>query len=166
MALGITQINMYCDLVKKEFEPIEKILTSRTHGLESFIETQVKKDWGIYELCAEKAAIKQRLDELDSRLREYIGFGYRDENTKLKKEVRKRLFEMNEPLVKVQAQKDCLLKQIKLSNAPKEVSSLFVKIEEEVKTLLAEVSALPAITIDGVTIEPPLIDYNEEEDAA
>lgn len=153
MALGITQIQMYCTMIEQEFAPVIKILNSRTANIKPIIEQQVKKDWGIYELCAEKAALTLRMKEIDNRVNEFVS-EYREYDSrggeyiirsKVNDEVTARLHSMNEPLRKVEAQRDNLLKEVKLSIATKEVKALFEKLPAEIGKIMAEVASLPKI---------------------
>ena len=48
--LGVTQIKMYEDMIKQDFDPLLIILKARTAGLEPKIMVQVKKDLGVYDL--------------------------------------------------------------------------------------------------------------------
>lgn len=52
--LGITMINMYCDMIDNEFSPIIAMLEARTSGIKPVITRRVKKDFGIYDLLAKK----------------------------------------------------------------------------------------------------------------
>ena len=53
--LGITMIEMYCNMIRNDFEPLVSMLRRRTDGVRDKIESQVKKELGVYDLYAEKA---------------------------------------------------------------------------------------------------------------
>lgn len=102
--LGITQINMYVDMVTAEFAPVIAILEGRTEGMRPYIQDQVKKDFGIYELLAEKAALEERIRQIEELTESYVEqkydirvAGYR---CKMDAEVQKRIESLNRPLPK------------------------------------------------------------------
>ncbi len=121
--LGITQINMYVDMVKAEFAPVIAVLEGRTEGMKPYISEEVKKDFGIYELLAEKAALEERISQIEKLTESYVTqkydiqvAGYR---CKLDAEVQKRIELLNRPLAEAKATRDAIIKQIKLASGPR-----------------------------------------------
>lgn len=147
--LGITQINMYVDMVKAEFAPVIAILEGRTEGMKPYIGEQVKKDFGIYELLAEKAALEERISQIEKLTESYtkknydiqIG-GYR---CRLDAEIDKQIELLNRPLAEAKATRDAIIKQIKLASAVPEVKSMFEEIGNEVAKLTEKAKTLPPI---------------------
>jgi len=147
--LGITQINMYVDMVTAEFAPVIAILEGRTEGVKPYIGEQVKKEFGIYELLAERAALEERIRQIENLTESYtkknydiqVG-GYR---CKLDAEVEKRIELLNRPLAETKATRDAIIKQIKLASAVPEVKSMFEEIGNEVTRLAEKAKSLPPI---------------------
>lgn len=148
--LGITTIQMYEDLVKQEFKPIEDILKVRDYKLNKSIELQVKKDFGIYELYQRKAAIEAELAEIEEELEKYTekkskkrSYGGFDTSNIINIEVEKRMKNLDGALDKVQNVKHKLIKRIKLCGANEEIKLVFEEVAETVKLTMAEVIKLP-----------------------
>lgn len=147
--LGITQINMYVDMVKAEFAPVIAILEGRTEGMKPYIGEQVKKELGIYELLAEKAALEERISQIEKLTESYVKQKYDIEvggyRCRLDAEVQKRIELLNRPLAEAKATRDAIIKQIKLASAVPEVKSMFEEIGNEVAKLAEKAKALPPI---------------------
>ena len=151
-ALGINLINMYEKMVREDFDPLISILTARCAGVKEKIVTQVKKDFGIYKLYEEKAALQVRISEIEKGLREYEvqnhragGEGYRFVS-RIDDEVEKRLTELNAPLQEVTANKESILRQIRLAGVGQEIKSTFEGLPEVIRELSERFANLPAIS--------------------
>lgn len=146
--MGINMIHMYCEMVDDEFKPVIAMLEARTAGMKNIVETQVKKDFGVYDLIMKKAALETKLKEIDKQIKDNLhGRWYgNDYRSVVDDEVKRRLEELNQPLAKARETMNSLKKSIKLTTAPGQISGVFDLLTEEVKTLTAECAALPPIT--------------------
>jgi hypothetical protein len=142
--LGINMINMYVGLIEEEFKPIIQELESQAHGFKEELEIQVKKDFGIYELYAEKYAIEKRLDEIKDKLLDYERDQWIDGQwqPRLKAEVARRLEKSNVPLHQVKKDQNDLIKKIKLCGAIGDIQDVFNQVSETVAGLKANVLSL------------------------
>lgn len=148
--LGITMINMYCDMIDNEFSPIIAMLEARTSGIKPVITRRVKKELGIYDLLAKKAALEEEIEEikrqLESQTRDRWNERLHSWSNVVDAEVERRLEELNEPLGEATRMMESLKKTIKLSTAPVQVAALFERLSEEMKGLKDKYSMLPPIT--------------------
>ncbi len=147
--LGITQINMYVDMVQAEFAPVISVLEGRTGSIKPSICEQVKKDFGIYELLAEKAALEERINEIEEQTGKYTKNEYDAQvghyRTKIEAEVEKRIELLNKPLGEAKARRDGIIKRIKLSSAVPEIRTMFEEIGKEVEKITEDVRSLPPL---------------------
>lgn len=149
--LSVTHMNMYCDMVERKFKPLIGMLEKLNAAKSCEIETQVKKDFGIYDLVIEKKALEVRLAEVKSKVSEFMDkqSGYRDGNyrnnmpSQVEEETKRRMDLLNEPLMVAKAERESMLDQIKLATAGAEVKAIFERLEmmiaqktEEAKSLL------------------------------
>ena len=67
--LGISMIEMYCNMVREQFGPILSELRGRDAELKSKIEIEVKKELGIYDLYVKQAKFKVQLAEIERELK-------------------------------------------------------------------------------------------------
>jgi len=156
-ALGIKQIEMYEHMIIEDFAPLITILESRTAGIQDSVTKQVKKDMGIYELLAEKAALKERIKEIESKTERLTKDTYhRDPDgnntwiSELSSETNRRLEELNEPLSTATEAKKEIVREIRLSSVPTDIKTIFARSGKIIKQLSKEVAKLPAINIGVV----------------
>ena len=142
--LGINMINMYSQMIEEEFKPLIHELEAQAHGFKEELEIQVKKDFGIYELYAEKGAIEKRLDEIRAKLADYEREQWIDGEweTKLQAEIDRRLEKSHIPLHQVKQEQNDLIKKIKLCGAIGDIQEVFNKVSETVSGLKANVLSL------------------------
>jgi len=142
--LGINMINMYVQMIEEEFKPLVQELEAQAHGFKEELEIQVKKDFGIYELCAERAAIVKRLEEVQEKLIEYEKERWIDDKWEnpLKAEVERRLEMSHLPLHQVKKDQQALIKKIKLCGAIGDIQEVFQKVSETVTWLKANALSL------------------------
>jgi Mg2+ and Co2+ transporter CorA len=147
--LGITQINMYVDMVTAEFAPVITALEGRTESIRAVICEQVKMDLGIYELLAEKAALEERINEIEERTAKYTKNEYDPHalmyRCRIDAEIEKRIELLNQPLGEAKARRDSIIKQIRLSSAVPEVRAMFEEIGKEVTKIAETVRSLPPV---------------------
>jgi len=148
--LGVKQIEMYSEMIAEKFQPIVGLLEGRTAGAKDGISQQVKKDLGVYDLLAEKAALQERINEIDRTTtdilhRQYlVGTGWA---SKLDAEINKRMEEMNPLLTEIKNERQALINEIKLAGVSDQVIALFTKLDDRMKVLGEKVSKLPAIEV-------------------
>ena len=142
--LGINMINMYVSMIEDEFKPLIQELESQAHGFKEELEIQVKKDFGIYELCAERAAMQKRMEEVQEKLADYEKERWIDDKwqTQLKAEIARRLEKSHIPLHQVKQDQQALIKKIKLCGAIGDIQEVFNKVSETVEGLKANVLSL------------------------
>jgi len=169
--LGINLITMYEKMINEDFDPLVIRLQARTKGIEQKVETQVKKDLGVYKLFAERAALKERLKEIEKTLekveRRAWASGGRGISI-IDREVENRLKVLNAPLEQVKARRDELVRQVKLSGIGADIKAVFDAVPGVLADLSRAYKNLPAITereikkISGtVELEP---EETEEDD--
>lgn len=161
--LGITMINMYCDLLDQEFKPVIAMLTARTDSIKQSVERKVKKDLGVYDLAMKKTVLKEQIKEIDEQIKKLSASEYTKHHGswtwvgKVTMETDRRLAELNAPLEETTAMLESFKKGVKLSCAPAEVAALFAKITPEIKEMTERFKALPPI------YSPELLDISPEE---
>ena len=150
MALGITMIEMYCSMVRDDFNPLINILTARTRGVEHKVEIQVKKDFGVYDLFMKKAELELALKEVKAKLDSVEGNDYRGGKwvNKIQFEVERRLDLINEPLKEVQRQRDSMVRDIKMSGVGQDIKGVFEGMPTIIQELVEKFGNLPAISDD------------------
>ena len=144
--LGVTAINMYCDMIKESFNPILAELNSREYDIKEEVETMVKKDVGIYDLYVKHARLKLEIKEIERKLKgwevsnhtpmgwlnpidERVEVIMRKQRNGLRKEVEK---ELND-----------LIYAVKLSGLDSDTKSVFEKLPKIVESLAKKVNKLP-----------------------
>jgi len=143
--LSLGMIEMYVDLVKKEYEPLISMLKAKSEAMRSKIEIQVKKDFGIYNMLAELEAIDIRREEIKDKLKEFND-NYWSSNgnlCKVDQEVNRRVREMFTPLAEAEIAQEAALKKIKLMGAGDDVKKIFDNLTEEIRLLTDSFKALP-----------------------
>jgi hypothetical protein len=143
--LGISMVKMYEEMIQADFQPLIIRLEARTRGIEPALEKQVKKDLGVYELFAEKAAHETRLKEIEREL-EKLGMETYQRNSNIRNEMQARLKVLNEPLEQVKASRDNLIRQIKMSGVGADVKAVFDAVPGVLEDLGKKFGKLPAIT--------------------
>ena len=155
--LGIKQIEMYENMIREDFAPLITILTSRTTGIRDNVGKQVKKDFGVYDLLAEKATLKERIKEIEQKTESLTEQKYHKApngkyvwTSDLDEEVDRRLEELNEPLSTAKKAKEEIVREIRLSSVPTDIKTIFTRSEKVIKQLAKEVAKLPAIDVEVV----------------
>ena len=148
--LSIGMIQMYVDMAEKEYNPLIAALQAKSEVLRDKIKTEVKKDFGIYNLIAEYQAINVRKQEIMKKLRSFHN-GYINESneipclSKVSEEVNRRIEALFPMLQKVQEEKDTIIKKIRLMGAGDDVKSVFEDIAANVAMLATSINNMPAI---------------------
>ena len=143
--LSLGMINMYTDLVEKEYEPLIGMLKAKAEAMKSHIEIQVKKDFGIYDLLAELEAKEIRCQEIKDKLKEFnneywSGSGHL---CKVDQEVNRRVREMFTPLAAAEIAQENALKKIKLMGAGDDVKKIFENLTTEISLMTESYKLLP-----------------------
>lgn len=143
--LSLGMIEMYIELVKKEYEPLINMLKAKSEAMKSHIEIQVKKDFGIYDLLAEYEAIEIRREEIKDKLADFNNNYWSNSKNlcKVDREVERRLREMFTPLVEAEIAQENALKKIKLMGAGDDVKKIFENLTEEIKLMSESYKILP-----------------------
>lgn len=143
--LSLGMIEMYVDLVKKEYEPLISMLKAKSEAMKSKIEIQVKKDFGIYNMLAELEAIDIRREEIKDKLKEFNNNYWSSSGNlcKVDQEVNRRVREMFTPLAEAEIAQEAALKKIKLMGAGDDVKKIFDNLTEEIRLLTDSFKALP-----------------------
>jgi hypothetical protein len=146
--LGITMIDMYCAMVRDDFNPLIISLTARATGVKDKVELQVKKDMGVYHLYQKKAELELALKEVKEKLSDVEGNDYIDGlyQNKIQHEVKRRLDLINEPLKEVKRQRDSMIRQIKMSGIGDDIKQVFEAVPSILEDLVSRFGNLPAIT--------------------
>ena len=116
--IGVQMIEMYCNMVKKNFAPILDELNLEEIALKKAIEIEVKKEIGVYDLYMEKAKMQLRYDEINRQLKRHEE-RYRndagDYATDIEREVNMRLLKQRSKFQsEVEKIKEDLIYKIKL----------------------------------------------------
>jgi len=148
MALGITMIEMYCNMIRSDFSPIIDALHNRTRGVEDKVEVQVKRDFGVYDLFQRKAELELALRQVKEKLSSVEGNDYKNGKwvNKIQHEVDRRLDLINEPLKEVERQRDSLIRQIKMSGIGAEIKGVFEEVPAILEDIVSRFGNLPAIS--------------------
>jgi len=137
-------------MIDNEFAPLISMLKARTDGIKPVIVRRVKKDLGVYDLLARKAALEEEIREIITQMNQKTDDRFdprsRTYNNAIEREVNRRLDEINEPLCEITGMAESLKRSIKLSTAPSEVAGIFDRLSEEMKDLTQKYSSLPPIT--------------------
>jgi uncharacterized protein YPO0396 len=143
MGKGISKgmIQMYRDILNKKYEPLISMLQAKSKALAPRVALQVKKDMGVYALMMEEAALKKRLEEVESELRRLNAKTYNYQTNRydlaaVDVEIDRRLTEMNEPLMQVNAAKEAADEKIMLMGAGDDVAKVFENIAAEVTLMM------------------------------
>jgi len=148
--LSIKQVEMYSEMITEKFQPIVELLEGRTSGAKDVVSKQAKKDLGVYDLLAERAALTERIEEIDRATNDIIhkqyltGMGW---TCKLDVEIEKRLENMNPLLTEIKNERQALINEIKLSGVSDQVIALFEKLDDRMKVLAEKAGKLPPIKI-------------------
>jgi Mg2+ and Co2+ transporter CorA len=154
-----SMIDMYIGMVKDEFKPVIDALKSRTDKIKNEIEDQVKKELGYYELEAQKAALELKLTEVRKKLWEMKGglghhnyddhYYYNNNSPMLiETETKKRLKQVNQPLVQAESTMNDAIKKVKLMSCGKEFANVMDSIADQVGILANNIAQLPPIEED------------------
>lgn len=145
--MGIKMIEMYVEMVNKEFHPLMAELDVREMALKEKIETQVKKKFGIYDMMVEREHLKLQLAEIDNKLsswerRSYISGKYA---TKVEYAVEAEMEKLRNGLGKqIQDTKKGAIKSIRLMGTSAEVVAIFKDIGKQMADMSTQLRALPA----------------------
>ena len=147
--IGITTINMYCDMVKEQFAPILSELRSRNAELRSKIEIEVKKELGIYDLYVKEAQLKVQLAEIARQLKgwqtqSHTPSGYLNP---IEEKVKVIMNKSKNGLMKdVEKEMYKMMYAIKLSGIDSNIKTVFDKLPEIIKKFTEKIAKLPPPT--------------------
>lgn len=148
--IGVGLIEKYEKMVTGDFAGLEARLTARTDGIKDLVMTQVRRDFGVYELYAEKAVVKKRLKDIKDQLEEYEAKRWETKTgeyvSQIDGEVRRRLDLINAPLHEVRKTKESLIRQIQLSGIGAEIKSVFDALPKTLAELQEKFGDLPPLT--------------------
>jgi hypothetical protein len=156
-SLTITHIRMYEELLDKELNPVIKILEARGSAIKDRVTVEVKRDMGIYDLTLKKFQLEAALEEVKRSLKEKTEKRYLDVNgereyeSPVDAEIKRRVNEINSPLVEVTSFRDNLVKQIKLACGTPEIRQMFEKLLPEVEQWMQKVKKLPPLKLKQLT---------------
>ena len=143
MKMGITMIEMYCDMVRQQFESITDTLNARNLVLQEKCKTQAKKDLGIYTKLAKLAKLNLEAQELEHELKAYTesyylgGKRYDSKVDQLTKEYMSQV--QNGIHKKVHHTMNDMIFKIKLSGLDGDTREIFEKLPGVVKELSKEI---------------------------
>jgi hypothetical protein len=148
--VGIGLIEKYEKMVQGDFAGLEARLTARTDGIKELVTKQVRIDLGVYDLYAEKAALKKRLQEVRQSLKDVEDKSW-DRATgnyvsPIEQEVKRRLDFANAPLHEVRRTKESLIRQIQLSGVGAEIKDVFTALPKVLSELQERFGDLPPLT--------------------
>ena len=145
MKMGINMIEMYCKMIKENFEPIFETLKARDFKLEEQCRIQAKKELGIYDKMVKLSQLKLQVKELKDELEMYTKTDYHN-NHKSKVQ---RLTDEKMKIVrngfhdKVHATVRDMVYKIKLSGLDSETKSVFDQMPDVIKSLTSQLKQLP-----------------------
>ena len=147
--LSKSMIDMYVDMVNQDLQPLIELAQNRvTSPVLREIEIQVKKDFGVYALYEEKAALQLRLREIDNKLTDYEGSQWC--KGKVAEEVQKRQEILNTPMEEIRRVQREITRKIKLTGVATDVSDAFSELPKEIKRLETKIKKLKPITPDYI----------------
>lgn len=153
-SLGINLINMYEKMVREDFDPLITMLKARFAGFKDKILAEVKRDFGVYELYEEQAAVELRLKEIKESLQKYEKAQYQPLGggwiSLIDEEVKKRMKLLNAPLTEVEANRESVLRTIRLAGVGQEIKSTFEAMPSIITDLTEKFANLPAITDEDI----------------
>ena len=157
MGKGLSKgmIDMYIEMVEKEYSPLISMLEAKTSALAPRIAKQVKKDLGVYNLLMEEKALETRLKEIKGELKAFtnrpyvwLNNGHREGRNKIDEEIHNRLNALNAPLCQAKAAKDAVVKNIKLMAAGDDVKLIFTNMAAEIALMAEQFKNMPLLTMD------------------
>ena len=156
MGKGLSKgmIDMYIEMVEKEYSPLISMLEAKTSALAPRIAKQVKKDLGIYNLLMEEKALETRLKEIKQELKaftnrrcEWRNGEYREGRNKIDEEINNRLEALNAPLCQAKAAQNAMVKNIKLMAAGDDVKAIFENMAAEIALMADQFKDMPLLTM-------------------
>jgi len=147
--IGITTINMYCDMVKEQFAPILSELRSRNAELRSKIEIEVKKELGIYDLYVKEAQLKVQLAEIARQLKGWETKSHTPSGhvNPIEEKVKVIINKSKDGLMKdVEKEMYEMMYAIKLSGIDSNIKTVFDKLPEIIKKFTEKIAKLPPPT--------------------
>jgi hypothetical protein len=112
------------------------------------LKVQVKKELGVYDKIAKKAALELQIKELEDEISDILGKkwnGFKGYSTVIDDEVNRRLADLNTPLVEITEKKRQIKNEIKLCGASKEVATVFSTLKTDLVSLIVSAKELPPI---------------------
>ena len=151
--IGVQMIDMYCNMIKDQFQPIIDILNHREKLLQKNLEIEARKELGIYDLYVKKAKLKLELDEIKRQL---DGWESRDRHpdgtygTPVEHLVQVKLTSLRSPIRKeVDEILQKLIYKIKLSGLNADAKEVFTDLPNIIKELSDKLSSQATITSVG-----------------
>lgn len=145
--MGINMIEMYCKLVKEQFEPITSTLNARDMVLREKCEVQAKKDLGVYDKMVKLAKLKLQVEELELELKGYTTSYYaggKHHNSKVDQITNQYLKKARNGFhLEVQKAMDDMIFKIKLSGLEGDTKKVFEDLPNVVKKFTEKLEKLP-----------------------
>jgi len=145
MKMGINMIEMYCKMIKENFEPIFETLKARDFKLEEQCRIQAKKELGIYDKMVNLSKLKLQIGQLKEEL---LSFTERNFKSGHKNKI-DRLTDEKMKIVrngfhdKVHATMKDMIYKVKLSGLDSDTKSVFDQMPDIIKSLTSELKQLP-----------------------
>ena len=145
--LGITMIEMYCDMIKEQFKPITEALDLRDSELEDVCRVQAKKDLGIYDKMMLQAKLSLQLEELKEELASYTSCSYPRNKNKIDRLTEQKMAALKNGFhKKVETSMKDMIYGIRLSGLDNDTKNVFNRLPAVIESLSKELKALPAPT--------------------
>lgn len=148
--LSIKMIEMYTNMINEQFQPLFTQLNNREIQIKKKVETEVKKELGIYKLYVRFEELKLEMAEIKRQLKGWEETVY-DSNTMRRESpidsmVRERMDKIQNGYKKKLTQvRDELIFAIKLSGVDDTVKETFARLPRMVAKLTKEAKKLPPI---------------------
>ena len=151
--LGVNQLQMYERMIKDEFKPIIDVLEARGNNVRGEVVQQVKAKFGLYELDIKIKAAEVQLTELKGErtnltgnLSRYSAEADFTNDSIVGKEVTRTMDSLNQPLADAKNKRNAAIKELRLSGLPEQIQNVFIRLDDLVEKLEADIKKLPAIT--------------------
>jgi chromosome segregation ATPase len=145
--LGVRQVEMMVSMVGDWYRPVFDALERRTLGLDEMIEVQAKKNLGIYDLLAERAALQEKISSIEERTQEFTTKVYRGDGWSSRLEEEEKFIKRNlQPIEeKIANMKKEHIDTIKMASADGEFIEFMQQMKKDIEALAVEVKELPPI---------------------
>ena len=147
--MGINMIEMYCKMVKEQFEPINQTLAVHNMALHDMCEKEAKKELGIYHKMTRMAQLSLELKELESELDSFTKQIRHNNSWKTKIELlteEKMKVLQNGFETKVEKTMNDMIFKIRISGLDGETKKVFEDLSGVIASLNKEIKKLPPPT--------------------